>query len=75
MTNKVVKKFIREGHYAAEVEATLIDDDPPGIGWGTYLSLRDAEKLDYVRAALREGDLETASRLGRVFELRPVAAE
>jgi len=38
-------------------------------------SLRDAEKLDYVRAVLKGGDLETVSRFGRVFEVKALAAE
>ncbi len=35
--------------------------------------LRDAYKLDDVRHALRHGDIEAASKLGRVFRLIPVA--
>ena len=44
-------------------------------GWSPYLSREDAGKLDAVRAALRNGDLKAASRLARVFELKPVASE
>jgi hypothetical protein len=47
----------------------MTDDD-----WSPYLSLEDAYKLDDVRQALRQGDLETATRLARVFKLTPVAA-
>jgi hypothetical protein len=36
------------------------------------LSLEDAYKLDDVRQALRDGDLKTAAKLGRVFKLTPV---
>lgn len=50
-----------------EVEST---DWPEG--WGPYLSLDDARKLDEVRAALRRGDLLTAGRLARVYRLTPV---
>ena len=32
----------------------------------------DAEKIDDVRAALRQGDLSKASQLGRVFRLMPI---
>lgn len=39
------------------------------------MSLDDARKLDAVRIALRAGDLAAASKLGRVFELTPVAAK
>ena len=62
-------KLVREGSYAAEVEVELIEEDN---GWSPYLSLDDARKLDDVREALRRGDIEAASRLGRVFSLTPV---
>ena len=57
-------KLVHEGQYAAEVEVELIETDE---GWSPYLSLDD------VRAALRRGDLQTATRLSRVFSLTPVA--
>jgi hypothetical protein len=41
-------------------------------GWSPYLSLDDALKLDDVRSALRRGDLEAASHLGRLYTLTPV---
>ena len=49
----------------------LIDGD---AGWPPYLSVRDAEKLDDVREALRKGDLEHAARMSRVFHLTPIEA-
>jgi len=61
-------KLVHEGNYAAEVTVELIEND---TGWSPYLSLEDAYKLDDVRAALRRGDLKTATRLGRVFALKP----
>ena len=63
-------KLVHEGQYVAEVEVDLIETDE---GWSPYLSLDDAYKLDDVRAALRRGDLKTATRLSRVFSLTPVA--
>ena len=71
MTQKQVTKLIHEGDYAAEVDINLITTDDE---WSPYLSLEDAYKLDDVRQALRQGDLETATRLARVFKLTPVAA-
>ena len=68
---KVTTKLVRAGEYAAEVEVELIDGD---AGWRPYLSVRDAEKLDEVREALREGDLELAARMSRVFRLTPIEA-
>ena len=65
-------EFVHEGRYAAEVEVTLIEDEG---AWSPYFSLEDAEKLDAVRIALRNGDLKAAAKLARVYELKPVAAE
>ena len=55
-------KFVREGSYAAEIDVELIDE---GDGWSPYLSVDTARKLDDVREALRRGDIQAASRLGR----------
>ena len=62
-------KLVHEGQYVAKVEVELIETDE---GWPPYLSLDDAYKLDDVRAALRRGDLESATRLSRVYSLTPV---
>ena len=63
-------KLVREGQYAAEVDVELIEADD---GWSPYLSVDDARKLDAVREALRRGDIQGASRQGRVFSLTPVS--
>ncbi|MEP7012572.1 MAG: hypothetical protein ABJC13_19800 [Acidobacteriota bacterium] len=65
------KKLVHEGHYVAEVEVALVDSEE---AWGPYLTLREVEKLDQVREALRRGDLTAAGRLGRVFHLMPISA-
>ncbi len=70
MNGKNHKKLVREGQYAAEVAVVLIDSD---TGWAPYLSFEDAQKLDDVREALREGDLKKAGRLAKVFKLTPLA--
>ena len=70
MTKGRRKKFVHEGRYAAEVEIEAVESD---TGWSPYLSLADARKLDEIREALRKGDLKAASRLGRVYQLTPVA--
>jgi len=70
MRKRKKTKYIHEGRYVAEIEVELIEDD---TGWSPYLSLEDAYKLDNTREALRRGDLESAARYGRVYELRPVA--
>jgi len=70
MRQRKKHKYVHEGRYVAEVEVALVEDD---TGWSPYLSLEDARKLDDARDALRRGDLESAARYGRVYELRPVA--
>jgi hypothetical protein len=64
-------EFVREGKFAAEVPIDLIEEEG---GWSPYLSLDDARKLEAVRLALRQGDVATAAKYGRVFELLPVSA-
>ena len=70
MKRKQHTKLIHEGKYVAEIDVELIYSD---TGWSPYLSLEDAYKLDDVRDALRQGDIETATRLARIFTLPPVA--
>ncbi len=72
MKSRKSTKFIHEGHYAAEVDVELLDEDHE---WAPYLSLADVRKLDAVRDALRAGDLAAAARLARIYELKPIAAE
>ena len=70
MTAKRRTKLLREGDYAAEVEVEWLDAE---AGWPPYLSLKDAQRLDDVREALRNGDLRRAGEIGRVYQLTPVA--
>ena len=70
MTKRQHKKIVREGNYVAEISIELIET---GEGWSPYLSLEDAQKLDEVREALRQGDVKTASKKAKVFILKPVA--
>ena len=65
-------EIVREGRYVAEVDVMLIETDG---GWSPYLSLDDAEKLEAVSLALKRGDLAAAQKVGRVYEMVPVAAE
>ena len=64
-------KLIHEGKYVAEVEVQLINTDK---GWSPYISIDDAMKLDAVREALREEDLDRAKKLAKIYLLSPVAA-
>jgi hypothetical protein len=70
MTTRHTTKLVHEGNYVAEIDVELTDT---GTGWSPYLSLDDVYRLDDVRAALRRGDVKRASKLARVFELKPVA--
>lgn len=70
MTRRKKSKYVHEGRYVAEVEVVLVEDD---TGWSPYISVEDAYKLDGARDAIRRGDLESAARYGRIYELRPVA--
>ncbi|MDN3551902.1 hypothetical protein CK501_08325 [Halovibrio salipaludis] len=72
MAQRVKTKYVHEGKYVAEVEVALIEDNTQ---WSPYLSVDDAYKLDDVRDALREGDLDAAARYGRIYEMRPVASQ
>ncbi|QCQ21413.1 hypothetical protein FDQ92_03990 [Desulfoglaeba alkanexedens ALDC] len=51
----------------AEVDVELLEDE---TGWFPYLSVEDSYKLDDVRDALRRGDLDSAAKYGRIYELR-----
>jgi hypothetical protein len=65
-------KLIHEGKYTAEVEIELEYTDE---SWSPTMSADDARKLETVMLALRRGDVAEAAKHGRVFELKPVAAE
>ncbi|MCG6205881.1 hypothetical protein LPW26_14615 [Rhodopseudomonas sp. HC1] len=69
---RVSREFIHEGRYCAEIQVELIEDD---TAWSPYRSPAEVRKLDAAREALRRRDLAEAAKYGRVFELRPVAAE
>jgi hypothetical protein len=69
VTRRKHTKLIHEGDYVAEVEVELMDSDE---GWGPYLSLDKAYKLDRVRAALRKNDLAAALPIARIYRLTPI---
>lgn len=66
MTETRTVEFVQAGAYAAEVPIDLIEDE---LGWSPRMSLADAEKLEAVRLALKRGNVATAAKHGRVFEL------
>jgi hypothetical protein len=55
----------------AEVEVVLVDED---TGWSPYLSVKDACKLD-LKEALRQGDLKSAAKYGRIYEIQQVVKQ
>lgn len=69
MKTKRRTQLVHEGGYVAEIDVEWIETDG---GWSPELSLEDAYKLDDAREALRRGDLNAASRYGRVYALTPV---
>jgi len=69
MKQRKKAKYVHEGQYVAEVQVELLEGE---TGWSPYLSVEDAYKLDDVRDALRRGDLESAAKYGRIYELCPV---
>jgi len=71
MSRKDYTKLVHEGDYVAQVDVERIYSDE---GWSPTLTLDDAYRLDDVREALRQGDVEAASKLGRIYKLTRVAA-
>jgi hypothetical protein len=72
MRTRSTIEYIHEDRLVVEVEVTLIETDSE---WSPYYSIEDVRKLEHAREALRRGDLKAAAQLGRVYELKPVAAE
>lgn len=64
-------RVIIEGKYAAEVPIDLLEDE---TGWSPYVTFDDATKVVDVRRALRRGDIATAAKHGKVYELLPLSA-
>ena len=63
------KELVQVGEYVAEVDVSVIYTEDE---WSPYIYIEDARRLDEVRAALEQGDLKRAMRLGRVYKLVPV---
>ena len=72
MRHRKSTKLSHEGGYAAEVEIDLHYSDDSR---SPTMTAADARKLETVMLALRRGDIAKAAKHGRVFELKPVAAE
>lgn len=72
MARRWKTKYVHEGKYVARVDVSLVEDE---TGWSPYLSVDDAYKLDDVRNALCQGDLDAAARYGQIYELRPIGRQ
>ena len=72
MRTSPTTEYIHEGRLVAEVDVTLIETDSE---WSPYYSIEDVRKMEAAREALRKGDVKAAARIGRVYEMTPVAAE
>jgi hypothetical protein len=70
MRTRRLTRIIREGGYLAEVDVQVMEIEG---SWSAVMSLEDAQILDEVREALRQGDVQRAARLARVFTIAPIA--
>jgi len=70
MTKKAIK-YIHEGLYVAEVEIELIYSD---TRWSPTMSLKDALKLDKIRAYLHIGNLVAAVKYATIYKMQKIAA-
>ncbi len=74
---QVNKEYVREGDYLAIVDMKMIDSGRELVPHIPMLVPSDEAKaaIENVRIALRNGDLASAAKLARVYELKPIAAE
>ena len=63
------QKSVVVGDYLAKVSVEVDEDTG---GWGPTMSGDDVRKLQEVRRLLSVGDMQAASKLAEVFELKPV---
>ena len=62
--------WITEGSFAAKVQVDQFIDE---IGWSPGYVPEAIAKLERVRLALRQGDIEAAKCEAEVFRMKPVA--
>ncbi|MBM3609240.1 MAG: hypothetical protein FJX29_12460 [Alphaproteobacteria bacterium] len=72
MIKRDIEKLVHGGEYVAKVRVALIENEHE---WYPAYPLDDVLKLDRVRKALEQGDIESATKEAEVFQLKPVAAE
>jgi hypothetical protein len=69
MTRHPATEIFRHGDLLFEVEVEQLGYDHP---WDPCYSASDSLKLDDVRTALRQGNLQAAAKYARVYRLVPV---
>lgn len=67
---KTRTKYLHVGSFVPEVQVEAPDFNE---GWGPYLTLKDARRLDLVREALKNNDIQKAAKHGKVYERKLVA--
>jgi len=66
---KLQEKFIHVGNYVARIELEYLFNDD---SWSPCISVKDARKLDEIKAALEKGDLKAAGLNAKIYTLTPV---
>lgn len=64
--------YVHEGRFVAEVDVEVLEDETE---WSPYLTVEDSYRLDDVRDALRQNDLQSAAKYGRIYEMHPIGRE
>ncbi|MEX2443250.1 MAG: hypothetical protein WD492_06585 [Alkalispirochaeta sp.] len=67
---KIKTKLVHEGQFIAEVPIEVEDIDRP---WAPWVTVDEARKLDEVRLALRQNDIEAAGQYGKIYRVTQVA--
>lgn len=63
-------KRIYVGDVMAEIEVEMADEPE---AWGPHIDPSELDRIDELRRALKTGDLKAASRLGKLYSVKPLA--
>lgn len=67
MANRTQTQLLHVGNYMAKLEIEL-EDEPEA--WGPHVAPEVLERIDTVRAALRQGDIDTASEYAEIYSVQ-----
>lgn len=70
MAKRTQTQLLHVGDYMAKLEIEL-EEEPEA--WGPHVAPEALRRVDSVRAALKRGDVEAASKLAEVYEVRKLA--